>query len=308
MKSSMSKEKLNPSQITISSFKDLQIQIEEFRKKRDDLNKKTKDYINELHEIDIEINSYLKLAKEDYKKKRDYWNSKVKKLKEKKIEYKKKLDNFFDEKKKLQKSKIESITSTKFVSIKQIDRKISNLERIIETENLDISEENDIVDKIKELAKIKQDYLSEEQNSELFKIERKIQIVKINLNKIYEQLNKWSTKSQNYHAKMLELYQKANEQKDKKKRLEEELIENKKAADSYHEQFLKIMNQRKKFPRNKRPYKQTKKPRHTYKAKTQRDEEIEKIKQDKLATALEKQKAGKKLNLYEARLILEKSK
>ena len=35
---------------------------------------------------------------------------------------------------------------------------------------------------------------------------------------------------------------------------------------------------------------------------------IEKMKKDKLAMALEKQKAGKKLNLFEARLILEKSR
>ena len=35
---------------------------------------------------------------------------------------------------------------------------------------------------------------------------------------------------------------------------------------------------------------------------------LEKMKQEKLATALEKQKAGKKLNLYEARLIFEQSK
>ena len=34
---------------------------------------------------------------------------------------------------------------------------------------------------------------------------------------------------------------------------------------------------------------------------------IEKMKKDKLAEALEKQKAGKKLNLFEARLILGQS-
>ena len=38
------------------------------------------------------------------------------------------------------------------------------------------------------------------------------------------------------------------------------------------------------------------------------DELLEKMKKDKRATALEKQKAGKKLNLYEARLILEQGK
>lgn len=304
----MSKEKTNTSQITKSSFKDLQIQIEEFRKKRDELNKKTKDYINELQEIDTEIDSSLILAKDDYKRKRDYWNSKVKKLKEKKLEYKKILENCLEEKRKLQKSSDNGNSTKGFVSIKQIERKISTLERIIETENLDISEENTIIDKIKELAEIKRDFLANEQNSELFKIERKIQIVKINLSKIYEQLNKWSNKSQNYHSSMLELYQKVNELKDKKKKFEEELIENKKAADLYHEKFLQVMNQRKKIPRSKKPYRPTKKPKKTFTAKTRKDEELEKMKQDKLATALEKQKAGKKLNLFEARLILEKSK
>ena len=50
--------------------------------------------------------------------------------------------------------------------------------------------------------------------------ERKIQIVKINLNKIYEQLNKWSYKSQKYHIKMNELYQLAKDLRDKKRAIE----------------------------------------------------------------------------------------
>ncbi|MFX0026886.1 MAG: hypothetical protein ACFE8M_10795 [Candidatus Hermodarchaeota archaeon] len=304
----MSSEKSKFSQRSRLSLKELQDQIEVFRKKRDDLNKKTKDYINELQEIDNQIDNYLKLAKNDSKKKRDYWNSKVKQLKEKKIEYKKIFDKFIDEKKSLQKLSDQVKDGNKFVSIKQIERKISALERKIETENLDISEENTIIDKIRELAKIKQDFLAKQQNSELFKIERKIQIVKINLNKIYEQLNKWSNKSQKYHIKMNELYQLVKDLRDKKRAIEEELIENKKEADKCHEQYLKLMNERKRFPKGKQSYKQGKRSKKPYKVQTKRDEELEKIKQEKLATALEKQKAGKKLDLYEARLILEKSK
>ena len=304
----MSSEKSKFSQPSRLSLKELQDQIEVFRKKRDDLNKKTKGYISELQEIDDQIDNYLKLAKNDSKKKRDYWNIKVKKLKEKKIEYKKIFDKFIDEKKSLQKSSDQVKDGNKFVSIKQIERKIDALERKIETDNLDISEENAIIDKIRELAKIKQDFLAKQQNSDLFKIERKIQIVKINLHKIYEQLNKWSNKSQNYHIKMNELYQSANELRDKKRAIEEELIKNKKEADKYHEQYLKLINQRKKFPKSKQSYKQGKRSKKPYKPQTKRNEELEKIKQEKLATALEKQKAGKKLDLYEARLILEKSK
>lgn len=304
----MSSEKSQFSQPSRLSFKELQDQIEVFKKKRDDLNKKTKDYIINLQEIDNQINRYLKLARNDLKKKRDYWNSKVKKLKEKKIEYKKISDKLLEEKKALQNLTFQKKGNLKIVSIKQIENKISTMERKIETENLNISEENAIIDKIRELAKIKQDFLAEQQNSDLFKIERKIQIVKINLGKIYEQLNKWSNKSQNYHTKMNELYQLTKELKNRKKVIEEQLIENKKEADNYHEKFLKLMNHRRTFSRGKQFYKKGKKTKKPYKANIKKDEELEKIKQEKLATALEKQKAGKKLDLYEARLILEKSK
>ncbi|MHA2255109.1 MAG: DUF7121 family protein, partial [Candidatus Heimdallarchaeaceae archaeon] len=190
---------------------------------------------------------------------------------------------------------------------KQIERKISNLERSIETDNLDIAEENAIVDKIKELAESNQQILASQQNSDFFKIERKIEIVKINLNKIYEQLNKWSNKSQENHAKMLEIFNKVDELREKKKRREEELIENKKAADRYHEQYLQLMNQRKKFSKDKGPYNPSKKRPFRSKQINKKKEMINKIKEDKLAEAIEKQKAGKKLNLFEARLILEKS-
>lgn len=256
----MSKVNANIPQTSKNSFKELQHQIEEFRQKRDDLNKRTKDFINKLQTIDTEIDNHLNLAKQDYKKKRDYWNNKVKALKDKKNEYKEILDKVFEEKKKILRKSKKGKNTNNFISVRQIDKKIDNLERRIEIENLDIIEENAMVDQIRDLAQIKLDFLAEQQNSDLFKIERKIQIVKINLNKIYEQLNKWSTKSQDYHAKMLEIYQTVNELREEKKALEEKLIENKKAADAYHEKFLNVMNKRKKEFKGRQSNYSSKKP------------------------------------------------
>ncbi|KKL89695.1 hypothetical protein LCGC14_1912120 [marine sediment metagenome] len=300
----MSRERTYNTQTSRISFRDLEVQIEDLRQKRDGLNDKTKKYISDLQENETEIINSLKIAREKHKKKRDYWNNKVKQLKEKKIEYIKLLDNFIEEKKK----KVHNNKDNKqIISVKQIERKIDNLERIIETEKLDITEENAIIDKIRKFAEMKQRFFSEQKNTELYKIERKIEIVKINLNKIYEQLNKWSNKSQENHSKMLEMFQNVDELKENKKRIEEELIENKKKADSYHEQYLKLLNQRKKTYKGKKPYKPNKKLITKIKQKTIKYEMIQKIQQDKLAMALEKQKAGKKLNLFEARLILEQS-
>ncbi len=297
------------------SFRDLQTIIDDFRNKRDELNKKTKEFITGLQEIDSEIFKSLKTARDSHKKKRDFWNKKVKELKKKKIEYKNLHDNLIEETKKLQRSRSNSsIGPKRFISIKQIDRKIDNFERIIETENLEISEENEIVDKISSLAEQKGEQLKAQQDDGYYKLERKIEIVKINLNKIYENLNKWSNKSQDNHTKMLELYQKANDLKDKKKRMEENLIENKKSADNYHEQYIEAMNHKKKRFKNKKPYhpraKQgSRKTSRPYRKDQSKDRRLmEKMKQDKLAVALEKQKAGKKLNLFEARLILENSR
>jgi uncharacterized coiled-coil DUF342 family protein len=300
----MSRNNSKNSQNSQTSYRGTQLLIDDLRKKRDDLNQKTKTYINELQELDIEINSNLKIAKNDYRKKRDYWNNKVKALKDKKLEYKALLDNLFKEKNEIQKS---SKKSEKIISVKQVERKIDNLERMIETENLDMTEENAIIDKIRELAEIKQNVLAEQENDEIFKFERKIEIVKINLNKIYEQLNKWSDKSQENHAKMLDLFQQVDKLREKKRAMEEELIENKKAADRYHEQYLQVMNQNKRNSKGKRQYQANKKPHRKNIQYQRKNEMIEKMKKDKLAEALEKQKAGKKLNLFEARLILEKT-
>ena len=67
----MSKENNSNLQHSGTSFKDLQLQIEEFRGKRDNLNQKTKSYINELQEIDNEIEKFVKISRENYKKRRE---------------------------------------------------------------------------------------------------------------------------------------------------------------------------------------------------------------------------------------------
>ena len=177
----MSKERNWSAQTSRTSFRELQAQIEDLKQKRDELNDKTKHFINVLQEIEVEIANSLKIAKEKHKKKRDYWNNKVKQLKDKKIEYKALLDNLIEDKEKLLKNAKDNNEDKQILSIKQIERKIDNLERRIETEKLDINEENTIIDKIRELAALKQDHQSKQKNNELFIIERKVEIVNINL-------------------------------------------------------------------------------------------------------------------------------
>ncbi|HEY0088369.1 MAG TPA: hypothetical protein VGB37_05975, partial [Candidatus Lokiarchaeia archaeon] len=86
---------------------------------------------------------------------------------------------------------------------------------------------------------------------------------------------------------------------------------NKKSADKYHNQYLESISKKSQISKKKRSsYKKKSggKIRKERKVFDKNQELMEKLKQDKLAAAIEKQKAGKKLNLFEARLILEQSR
>ncbi|GAG59298.1 unnamed protein product [marine sediment metagenome] len=303
----------------LDSLNLLQQKIEVFRRKKKELNKYIKEYIASFQMIESEFNNSFSATKDIYNKKGDYCNKKIKKLRNKRIEYKHLLDNLFEEKKNLQKLKpndkdlklINSINN----SIKQIERKIHNLEGIIKTEILDINEENNIVEKIRELegkkqeqlgalAKKEQEQIETRQNNEFYKNLRKIKIVEVKLRRIHEQLNKWSNKKRNYHIKMLDLYRKAKELKDNPKKMEEELIKNKNVANSYHLHFINVLNLKNKISMRRKPRKkQIISP--LMRLSIEKRKMIKKLKQEKLAIALEKQKSGKKLDIHEFRLILE---
>jgi uncharacterized coiled-coil DUF342 family protein len=299
----MSKDKTKKS---YSHYKNLQHDIDKAREKRDELNQKTKKYIKNLQGVEEKIKSILDVAKK-YKKTRNRCNKRVAKIKEKKIEYKNLLHELIDKSNTLRRQRDKK--KGKFISTKNIDKKIENLERIIETENLELSEENQIVDEIRKLAEKKQEVVAEDNYDEIMKHEKKIEIIKINLDKIYEKISKWSNRSQKYHNKMLETYDQVNKLKDKKRQIEERLIANKKEADKYHEKFLELMKLRKKnWSRGSGRGRGRSYQKSSYKKRKAKNKKLDKIKEIKLKEALEKQKAGKKLNLYEARLILEKTK
>ena len=67
-----------------------------------------------------------------------------------------------------------------------------------------------------------------------------------------------------------------------------------------------------KRPTNRQPRNGQKRPKYNNKHKSRGNNrynaKLEIMKKEKLALALEKQKAGKKLNIFEARLILEQPK
>ena len=291
------------------SFNSLLQKIEVVKRKRSEVNKKIQEYISSFQLIETELIESFLTAKEIYDKRWKYCNKRIKILKKKNTEYEYLLDNLIEEKKKLQNPKsnskdlelIESIRN----SIKQIDHKIHNLENRIKSELLNINEENDVIDKISKLNKKKQELKIKLQSSEFLKNQRKIEFIAIKLKTIFEQLNKWFIKRRNSQKTIFDLFQKVYKLNNNKKKMGKELGENKRAAERYFLQFSKTLNYENEISKKIRyKNKAEQKEMAGFGLRIKNRELFKKFKREKLAIALVKQKAGKKLHISEYKLIL----
>ena len=310
-------------------FNKWQKNLMNFALKRNLVNKELEKYIKSFQTIDSEIYKALFIAKEYYNKKHRIYNQKIKRLKQKEIEFKQLLDYVNREKRSLKepKKKDEISTSIRYIkqSIKEIDDKINNLSNQIEELNLDVDVEDNIIEDIKNLdrdkkinlrhlRKLEQDLLREVQHNTYFKTVRTIEILEINLKEIPRNLNKWSKKKVKIHRKMLDLCHKAKVFENIKKQIENELLGAKQATDRYLQLYseLKNQNEKKLIEEQLRPFKNRAEAKEKRRIKTKyiikKKRLKKKYRNEKLKSALEKQKSGKRLDFYELKLILDHSK
>lgn len=318
----MSREKFN----NFSYFyNDVQKEIDNFILSRNQLNKRINKCIDSFQIIEREIYKTLFDAREYFNEKCHYCTKKIKKLRRRALEFEELLDYQITEKKNLQNPKLEKNFSHLFNSVKNsirdIDDKIDNLNQKVKNQILDIKEEIYIVEKINRLErkkKIRIKLLSKIEtdvnNSHYYQILRKCELLEIHLKEIYKRLNKWSNKRRNNHKKMLELYREATVFRNFKNKMENILRVNKDNANQYYQQFLKVLNQNEKKIIEEKLHEVKYKPPQRQKTTPRLESFIEKKKlyrklmQDKLAIALEKQKAGKKIHISEYKLILKHAK
>lgn len=278
------------------SFGEIQSQADDYKKLRDELNEKTKQIFKYLNSTNKEIEQYRKEAK-DLRKNRDEINKKIKELKKKKYKLIDKIKELKNQRNNL-KSK-DKVNGKNYSLIKKYEAETERSERSIETDQLTIKEENRIIERITELAEKRKELLKYmEENDELYQTEKDIDSIGIELDNIKINFDVLSKESQEYHEKMITLYKEIDYIIDQRKIKEEELINNKIKADEYHELFIKMLNQKKRVRRPKKPY--------AYKKQMERKIIEDEIIKKNLATAIEKQKKGAKLNMFEARLLLEK--
>jgi len=299
------------------------------------LNKELENFINNLGTFNYEIYKSLFSARVFYINKRDNYNQRIRKLEEKKNEYKEFLEYFKREITHLTESKIMEELSASIqmikLSIEESEEKIYVIGKKLEEEPLDIAQENTLIEKIQNLEKDKKAKLSdlkrlnqnlnEEVKNDLFyRTLRSIEILELNLNEINDNLIKWSKKRIKTHKKMLNLYRKSRKFEIIKKQMEHELFSSRQSSNRYFQLFHDLNEQTKQLIIQEQiaiikskelhpkelPPKEIQTPH--IKEVIKRKKVQKKFMKKRLAIALDKKKAGKKLDFYELKLILDHSK
>jgi hypothetical protein len=306
-----------------------QKKVKEFVLEKEKLNSNLKNYIISFQTFDSEICKTLIDAREFYSKKRYDYNIKIAQLKNKKIEYErnwvqlsKKIENF--PKPQLNENVLVLVDYTK-KSLEDIENRILHFNQKLEEQILDIEEENEITEQLRDLetdkrkktnnlAQLEQTQLIKLQTSDFYNTEKKIKDLENTLTEIYEDFYNLSRKRLITHKKMLGLYKKAKTFGKIKQEIEKELIENKTSAESFHQLFLKLISLNRKvilddLSNKKKSYLRPKVLKTSdVRAIIKKKKKIKRVEQKKLQIALEKQKSGKKLDFYEYQLILKHSK
>ncbi len=272
--------------------------VSELKRLRDNFNNGTRDLINKIKKTQTEISNIRSQAME-YRNKRDTLNKDVQGIKKNKLTTS---NNLNDSRTQLKEAKIQARKSNDgnkrkgiSVQIGKSKRRIDQLEKRIETEDLELKEENQIVDEIDKLERTLQELLAQNKKSDQFNNQiTEIRNSREELRNLNNTLREKAEESQNYHLLYLDISKEMEDLRSEKRSLQRELNENRYIADVYHQRLIEMsqkMNRQKRITRKSQ-----------YQNKKKVKKEIQKM---TLEDAKDKMSKGVKLNIFEARAFLE---
>ncbi len=270
----------------------------DLKRLRDNYNHGTRDLINKIKKAQTEISNIRSQAME-YRNKRDSLNKDVQEIKKNKLATSNLLNDSRTQLKdaKIKARKTDDGGKRKGLSaqIGKSRRRIDQLEKRIETEDLELKEENQIVDEIDKLERSLQELLAQNKKPDQFNKQiTDIRNSREELRELNNTLREKAEESQNYHLLYLDISKEMEDLRTEKRSLQRELNENRYIADVYHQRLIEMSQ---KLNRQKRISRKSQ-----YQNKKKVKKEIQKM---TLEDAREKMKKGVKLNIFEARAFLE---
>jgi uncharacterized coiled-coil DUF342 family protein len=232
----------------------------------------------------------------EFKSERDRLNEKVKELKQQREKARTELHSKIEEIKKLS-IEIKAIMKKKpSKSLKTLLDEIKNIEWKIQTSSLDLKEEKELVERVKQLEiQLNIHKKIDQLNQKILELRSETKALEINAKRYHKELTQNAQKSQQIHAKMLEKIEESEKLKIEADSMHKLFLQTRERAKPIQEEFLEISNQLRMLN-----------------AEIQREEDEKKKKnesalREKLENrAREKLKRGEKLTWEEFQLLAEK--
>jgi uncharacterized coiled-coil DUF342 family protein len=246
-----------------------------------------------------ELNGQFKTLRSEiseFKSERDRLNEKVKELKQQRDKAKAELHSKIEEIKELNIEIRAVMKKRPSKSLKTLQEEIKNIEWKIQTSSLDLRDEKELVERVKQLEiQLNIHKKIDQLNRKILELRTEAKALEINAKHYHENLTENAQKSQQIHAKMLEKTEESKKLKTEADSMHKLFLQAREKAKPIQEEFLAISNQIRMLN-----------------AEIQREEdEKKKQNEDALRERLENQareklKRGEKLTWEEFQLLAEK--
>lgn len=214
-------------------------EAERHRRLRDDLNEKTREWVEKRDELNTRVRELIDKANAQ-RQKRDELNAQVKEAKAKRDEWNFKFNDFSDRVIALKREKMPKSG----ISIRKLKAELRALEKKHMTSVLSADKERVLVEQISELSSKIQELEKElEQFSEIRTAEKEAREAKENAEDFHRMVSELAESAQEAHDAMLKLYEEADELRKDADEAQEKFIETKLAADEEHRGHIEHIRQ-----------------------------------------------------------------
>ena len=295
-----------------------------YNSSKEQFNKNLIEIVSNFQLLEKEIYSLFFSAKIQFWEQIKLLNKKISKYQQKKVVNIQLLEDLINEKENLPKPNLKAnktVIEQLKKSIQEIEDKLTNLNIKIEEINLDIDEENEILERInnldkeksKKLKKVKdmtQNIIETLENNEYYVLLNLIEVLQQRIEEIETKLINLFNSRIMTHKECLSSYHKIKSFELIKKRLNSDFNKNLILLNHYNETFKENINDKELF---REIFKRLQRGKEIKKKKSRREiliikkkRLLKKLKEERKKKALDKKKAGKRLDFYELRLIMDK--
>ncbi len=214
-------------------------QAENHRRRRDELNDKTKEWIQKRDSLNAAVRELLGKASE-HKTERDRLNEEVKAAKAQRDKWNRRVAELLDEMNRIKRRKV----PRGGVPLDKLKRDLRGLEFRQQTSVLAVDKERDLVEQITQLQEgIEKREKELQGDSDVVAQQQKIDEAKEKAEAFHAEVGQKAEEAQVHHDAMVSLYEEGDERRREADKAQEEFIKTKMVADEEHQKHIDFIRQ-----------------------------------------------------------------